>query len=114
MTTRNNSEKKPIKNQESYSSEAEFMFEVKDPNLFENFDEDSTDEDSSNFRDKYKELKQKTKEQFSRDTQEVIEAEDTELDEIIKKLKSREIGKEKDLELQKLKNINKGSRGVLR
>lgn len=115
MTTRDNNDKKLIKEQESYGSEGEFMLEVKKvyPDLLRNSDEEDSD-NSPKFRDKYKELKQTTKEELSKSTQNAIEIEDTELDEIIKKLKSREIGEEKEPELQKLRNISKENKGVLR
>lgn len=73
---------------------------------------DDDDDDDPNYRDKDKELKESIKSQLSLEAQDAINTDDKEFNKIIEKLKQRGISSERGLELQKIRNISKGSREV--
>ncbi|MDD2840030.1 MAG: hypothetical protein PHY80_02780 [Rickettsiales bacterium] len=68
--------------------------------------------DSSTLRDKDIELKNKIKKFLSNDTNLVIESNDEEMNEIIEKMKSIGISKDKGLELQKIRSMKKNPRTI--
>jgi len=72
------------------------------------------DDDSPNFRDKEKELKAAIKRNLSIESQNVIDMNNDEFDEIIEKLRKKGVAKGRGIELQKLKNITRGRNGINR
>ncbi len=78
----------------------------------EDSDNNDDNDDEQNFRDKDKELKESIKSQLSLDTQDVINLNDDELNQIIEKLKKRGVSRDKGIQLQKLRNITKGTRSI--
>ena len=73
-----------------------------------------TDDDSPNFRDKDKELKESIKSQLSPESQNVINMNDDEFNTIIEQLKKRGLSNDKGIELQKIRNITHGRNGINR
>ncbi len=73
-----------------------------------------TDDDSPNFRDKDKELKESIKSQLSPESQNVINMNDDEFNAIIEQLKKRGLSNDKGIELQKIRNITHGRNGINR
>lgn len=75
-------------------------------------DDKNSGGDSSSLRDKDAELKKKIKSYLSNDTSFMIESNEEEINEIIEKMKHMGISKDKGLELQKIRNMNKGIRTI--
>ena len=73
----------------------------------DNKNSSSSESDDSNLRDKDAELKKKIKQFLSKNTNVMIDANEEELDEIIKGLKKLGISNNKGVELQRIINLKK-------
>lgn len=77
-------------------------------------DNKSDDEDTPNYRNKYKELKETFKNQLPAASQKAIDSEEEAIDEVIEQLKARGMSQEKGIEIQKVRNIKRTSRLISR
>jgi len=74
----------------------------------------SDSDDTPNFRDKDKELKEFVKDQLSLEAQDVINMNEDEFNQIIEQLRRKGLSKEGGIQLQRLRNVKKGIEGILR
>ena len=107
--------KEDLKNSGEFEEISVEVFFDKNKTKKDEDDDGSTDDDDSpNYRNKYKELKEAFKNQLPIKSREAIDEEDEAMDEIIEQLKTRGMTKDRGIEMQRIRNIERKGRLINR